>query len=153
MFCWTKIKKIKDDYSSLFLSKTEIEFLNKNVPTIILNFKYSWFTIILPYNKGLSFPYISALITNFESSDGFRVDTVQKINKEIYIIEIPNEFYENMSNASLQQLKLFLENSSFRTITNIHENVKKQIIDFVLALGGVNENVILFYTDFVNSNI
>ena len=101
MFC-SNINKKNKDYSSLFLSNTEIEFLNKNVPSIILNFKYSWFSISLPYNKGISFGYINALITNFESSNGFKVDTVNKIDKEIYIIEIPYEFYQNISNIKIR---------------------------------------------------
>ena len=148
MFCCNQNKKNKD-YTSLFLSNTEIEFLNKNVPSIILNFRYSWFSLTLPYNKGISFPYISALITNFESSDGFRVDSVTKIDKEIYIIEIPYEFYQDISNASLFQLKLFLENDSFKTITKVDHNIKKQVIHIIQSLGGINENIVLFYSDFI----
>ena len=148
MFC-SNINKKNKDYSSLFLSNTEIEFLNKNVPSIILNFKYSWFSISLPYNKGISFGYINALITNFESSNGFKVDTVNKIDKEIYIIEIPYEFYQNISNASLSQLKLFLDHNSFNSLISIHKDIKKQIISLVQALGSINENVILFYSDFI----
>ena len=140
------------EFSSLFLSQKELNILNKNQPTIVLNFKYSWFTMTLPFNTGISIPYVSLLINYFENNGKFFTTTVKKI-KEIYIIEIERQFYENISNVALNQLKLFLENNSFRSVISIDKIVKKQIIDFIDSLSGINENIVLFYTEFKNSLI
>lgn len=142
--------KNNSEFASLFLSQKELNILNKNQPTIVLNFKYSWFTMILPFNTGIAIPYVSLLINYFENNSKLFTTSVKKI-KEIYIIEIERQFYENISNVALIQLKLFLENNSFRSIISIDKIVKKQIIDFIESLSGINENIVLFYTEFKNS--
>lgn len=132
---------------SHFLDYYENKILvNKDIPSIVLNFKYSWTSYILPLNKGLSFPYIKNLIMYFEND--LTLNTIVKTGIDKYFIEIPYEFYESMSNEAFLQFKKILNNGSFRPYMNIDSIVKKQIIKLITSLGGINKDIFLLYSEF-----
>lgn len=120
---------------------------------VILSFPKSHKSFFISLNKAKGLGFINVLLDiNNEDTCFLRTDTVKKIEKDKYIITVPEYFYSQISDETLNTFLRILEQGYFCEFT-INKHIREQIISLINSFGGINDQIFLNYSQYCNKVI
>lgn len=120
---------------------------------VILSFPKSHKSFFLSLNKAKGLSFINVLLDiNNKDSYPLRTDIVKEVGEDKYIIIVPEYFYSQISDETLNTFLRILERGYFCEFT-INKHIREQIISLINSFGGINEQIFLNYSQYCNKVI
>lgn len=121
----------------------ELEFKNY----CIFYFENASYSFICSIHNAISIAYVSKIV-EYSNSDKYQTNSLIRIDNNRFVITIPYDFYQNISLQTLKAFKEILKNGYFKEIYTLNIDLKKQLLQLINSLSGIDKNIIIGYDQY-----